>query len=132
MLTGGCHCGRVRYETDAEPFEATVCHCSICRRTTGAPFVAWATVPRARFRFVAGTPARLRSSAAAVRSFCPNCGTQLTFEGADTPDETDITTASLDDPGRVPPKDHTYVASRLAWVRLADGLPQYPEAREDK
>jgi hypothetical protein len=23
------------------PFNETNCHCSICRRTTGAPFVAW-------------------------------------------------------------------------------------------
>ena len=36
MLQGGCFCGRVRYEVTGIPFDETICHCSICRRTTGA------------------------------------------------------------------------------------------------
>ena len=27
MLTGGCFCGRVRYEAGGAPYNATVCHC---------------------------------------------------------------------------------------------------------
>jgi len=40
MLTGGCYCGYLRYDVFGQPFDETVCHCSIYRRTTGAPFVA--------------------------------------------------------------------------------------------
>jgi hypothetical protein len=36
-LTGGCACGAVRYETDAEPFHRTLCHCVDCRRAAAAP-----------------------------------------------------------------------------------------------
>ena len=36
MLTGGCFCGRVRYEARGPAFNRTSCHCSICRRTSGA------------------------------------------------------------------------------------------------
>ena len=129
MLHGGCFCGAVRFEAGGEPFHETNCHCSICRRTTGAPFVAWFSVPRAQFRFVRGAPSRFKSSAKGTRSFCSQCGTQLTFENEDAPDETDITTSSLDDPERVPPKDHTRASSKLRWVTLGDDLPQYPEAR---
>jgi hypothetical protein len=129
MLTGGCFCGRVRYETADAPFNQTNCHCSICRRTTGAPFVAWFSVARARLKMT-GDPARFRSSAKATRSFCPVCGTQIGFE-LDGAFETDITIASLDDPNGVPPVDHTRTASRLAWVKLADGLPQFRESREE-
>jgi hypothetical protein len=64
-----------------------------------------------------------------VRSFCPRCGTQLTFEHRDFPDEMDVTTCSLDDPVAAPPHDHTRASSKLDWVRLSDGLPSYPEAR---
>jgi len=39
MLTGGCFCGAIRYEADGAPFRETNCHCSICHRTTGAPFL---------------------------------------------------------------------------------------------
>jgi hypothetical protein len=129
MLTGGCLCGHVRYAADGAPFHETICHCSVCRRAAGAPMVAWFSVPRAGFRVVAGTPARFASSARAERTFCPRCGTPLTFEARDLADEVDVTTASLDDPEAVPPHDHTHTETRLRWVRLADGLPAYPERR---
>ena len=130
MLTGGCFCGRVRYEAEGAPFNQTNCHCSICRRTTGAPFVAWFSVPRSRLRLT-GEPMRFRSSGKATRSFCPECGTQLTFELDGPGDEIDVTTCSLDEPGRVPPVDHTRTSSRLEWVKLADGLPQFHESRQE-
>ncbi len=129
MLRGGCFCGGVRYEADGAPFNETNCHCSICRRTTGAPFVAWFSVRRSEFRFVSGRPVRFNSTDKGARSFCPRCGTQLTFEHGDFPDEIDVTTGSLDDPEAVPPRDHTRASSKLSWVRLSDGLPVYPEAR---
>lgn len=129
MLTGGCFCGWIRYEAAGTPFHETNCHCSICRRTTGAPFVAWFSVARERFRFVAGQAARFQSTPRATRSFCARCGTQLTFEHRDYPGEIDVTTCSLDDPDRVPPKDHIHTSSRVGWIHLADGLPAFSERR---
>ena len=129
MLTGGCLCGAVRYEATGQPFHETNCHCSMCRRAAGAPFVTWFSVPRSELRFVAGAPTRFRSSEKGTRSFCSRCGTQLTFEHADFADEIDVTTCSLDDPEALPPKDHTRASSRLSWVRLGDGLRQFAESR---
>jgi hypothetical protein len=128
MLTGGCFCGWIRYEA-ANPFDETNCHCSICRRTTGAPFIAWFSVPRPRFRFLSGRPTRFQSTQKGARSFCPRCGTQLTFEHDDFPDEIDVTTCSLDDPDSLPPRDHTHMSSKLRWIKLCDQLPEYPEGR---
>jgi len=130
MLTGGCFCGRVRYEAEGTPFNETNCHCSICRRTTGAPFVTWFSVPRSQF-YMTGEPTRFRSSGQGTRSFCPRCGTQISFELQGAADEIDVSTCSLDEPERVPPADHTRTASRLAWVKLADGLPQFREGRQE-
>ena len=56
-MTGGCFCGFVRYRADGAPFDETNCHCTICRRTSGAPFVAWFSVARADFAFIAGARA---------------------------------------------------------------------------
>jgi hypothetical protein len=130
MPTGGCCCGRIRYEAAGAPFHETSCHCSICRRTTGAPFVAWFSVARTRFRLTGGEPTRFNSTAAGTRSFCPHCGTQLTFEHEDSSDEIGVTICSLDDPELVPPRDHTHTSSKLNWVQLADGLPEHRERRE--
>jgi hypothetical protein len=127
MVKGGCYCGLVRYEAADEPFHETNCHCSICRRTTGAPFVAWFSVRRPAFRFVTGTPTEFGSTAKGKRKFCPRCGTQLTFEHEDFPDEIDVNICSLDDPNGTPPKSHLYTSSKLDWVLLADGLPEHRE-----
>jgi len=131
MLKGGCFCGAIRYEAAGASFHETNCHCSICRRTTAAPFVTWFTVPRCQFRLVEGTPTRFKSTPKGTRSFCPRCGTQLTFEHEDASGEIDVTTCSLDDPELLPPKDHTRTSSKLRWVKLGDGLREYRESRHD-
>ena len=129
MLKGHCLCGAVRYEAAGKVTNQTVCHCTMCRRAAGSPMVGWFTVPRASYRVVAGSPASYRSSAHAVRTFCPTCGTPLTYASTRFPDEIDVTTGSLDDPEAAPPLDHTSAATKLSWVKLADGLPAYPEWR---
>jgi hypothetical protein len=125
MLTGGCYCKAIRYRVPAQTFNSTICHCDMCRGTTGAPCVAWFSVASEDFELLSGTPTSFRSSAHATRTFCPTCGTQLTFADDATPGEVDITTCSLDDPNQVAPPDHTCTGSKLDWVELADGLPQY-------
>jgi hypothetical protein len=127
-MHGHCFCGFIRYQAGGAPFHETNCHCSICRRTSGAPFVAWLTVRRADFTFLAGEPAYFRSSDHGTRAFCPRCGTPVTFQSTHSPDEIDVTICSLDEPERVPPRDHTQVATRLPWVELGD-LPAFPGER---
>jgi hypothetical protein len=122
QLEGGCHCGAVRYLAAGQPYHATLCHCTDCRRTAGAPAVAWFTVRADGFRITRGEPRSYRSSAAATRTFCPVCGTALTYR-RDGLDEVDITIASLDRPEAVPPEDHTFARSRLHWM---DGLASLP------
>lgn len=129
MINGRCFCGFIRYVADGTPSNETNCHCSICRRVSGAPLVAWATVPAASFRVLSGTPSSFRSSDHGTRTFCPQCGTPLTFRSARFPDEVDVTICSLERPELLPPKDHTYVRSKLPWVGLGDALPVYEESR---
>jgi hypothetical protein len=128
-LQGGCFCGAVRYTVTGEIFNATLCHCTDCRRVSGAPALAWFSARRADFRFTKEEPTRFASSEHVLRSFCPHCGTTLTFEDARWPEELDIASASLDDPEQAPPGDHTFVRSRLSWMDLHDGLPEYPSTR---
>lgn len=129
MLTGGCFCNYVQYEARGTSSHETNCHCSICRRTGGAPFVAWFTVPASKFRIIAGAPTSFQSSEHGTRSFCPRCGTPLTFASSKSPQEVDVTTCSLRDPELLPPKDHTRVSGKLRWVELGDELPRFQEAR---
>lgn len=125
MLRGGCFCRFVRYETDAALFDEANCHCSVCRRTSGAPYVTWFSVPRSAFRWMSGEPTSFASSSHGTRSFCPRCGTQLTFASRRVAEEIDITVASLDEPSEVPPKADIHVATKLPWVVLDATLPSH-------
>jgi hypothetical protein len=127
ITTGGCLCGSVRYEASGEPYNITHCHCLDCRRSSGAPFVTWASFRRSDFQFVKGQPREIRW-AGRVRSFCAQCGTPLTFVNGS--DEIDVTVCSFDDPVRVTPADHTWIEDRLPWIYLADNLPAFPKRRE--
>jgi hypothetical protein len=131
MLTGGCYCKAIRYRISGPITHPTNCHCDICRGTTGAPCVAWFSVASENIELISGTLTRFRSSSHATRTFCPTCGTQISFVDDATPAETDITIGSLDDPNAVAPLDHTFTSGTLAWLKLADGLPQYRRRRSE-
>jgi hypothetical protein len=131
MLRGGCMCGQYRYQINGETRSETLCHCSMCRRSAGAPAVAWLTAARSDFSVIAGSLTCYRSSGTAWRSFCPRCGTQVLFESDAHPNELDVTIASLDAPGDRPPRDHTWCEARLPWLKVADELPAFEKARAE-
>jgi hypothetical protein len=124
MLTGGCFCGAIRYQATGRPLSATNCHCTMCRRVTGAPFLTWFSVRAGDFQMLRGKPARFNTSEHVTRSFCSRCGTHLTFQYANLPDILYVTSCSLDDPTLAPPVDNIYTDARLAWIG-PDGLPDY-------
>ncbi|HET6632135.1 MAG TPA: GFA family protein [Rhodanobacteraceae bacterium] len=125
---GGCLCGAVRYEADAEPINPHYCHCGSCRRASGAPVVGWANFPESEFRWTHGAP-RLRASSSVMRrGFCAECGSQLCCVEDDG--YVCVTIASLDDPAAVAPRYHIHVQHALPWLRIDDDLPR--EERKDR
>jgi hypothetical protein len=47
-FTGGCACGAIRYECNAEPIMMGKCHCRDCQHISGGPFVPFVIVLHAR------------------------------------------------------------------------------------
>lgn len=115
-IEGGCMCGQIRYVLTSDPIYQTMCHCSDCRRAAGAQSVAWVTVKDEHFAFTKGGPQRYRSSPHVVRTFCPTCGTSLTYWNERRDGETDIQTGSLDHPEDYPPTKDLFCRDRLPWV----------------
>jgi hypothetical protein len=130
-MTGGCACGAVRYRLASEPFDAGYCHCELCRRASGAPVLAFATVPLADYEITAGALTRRRSSSFGERGFCRDCGTQLTMRVHHQPDTIDFTLCSLDRPALIAPAFHIFFASRPAWFDVRDELPRHDRFRPD-
>jgi hypothetical protein len=124
--TGGCLCGSVRYQASGALSNLCHCYCTSCRRAAGAAVVPWGTFAYERFRVTQGTLTEYRSSPPVLRGFCAACGSSLTYRHATRPAEIDVTLASLDEAARFAPQLHVWVADKLPWVAIADGLPQYP------
>ena len=123
---GGCFCGAVGYEVSGAPRFLCYCHGESCRRAAGSPVVAWGTFDRTSFRVTHGTLAEFRSSAQVVRGFCGACGSCLTYRHEARPAEIDVTLASLDEVAQLAPQMHVWVADKLPWMKIEDGLPQFP------
>jgi hypothetical protein len=116
MNNGGCFCGSLRYVIEPEDAQVVNCHCSMCRRTSGAPYVTWILLSEEQFKLTAGSPAVLDSSDHGSRWFCSLCGTPIAFRSSKRPGTVDVTVASLDDPGAFPPAKGVYVETKLDWV----------------
>ncbi len=124
---GGCLCGAVRWRAEELPVEVTHCHCTTCRRASGAPVVTWATFARAAVTMT-GAPAERRATPDAVRSFCRDCGTPLAFSERARPAMIDLTAGSMDDPEQLRPTGHIWARSALTWLPIDDELPRHAEA----
>jgi hypothetical protein len=125
-VTGGCHCGAIRYEVNGDPMVHTLCHCADCRRHSGAPMVGWTMYALAAVKVVRGQPKIYQSSEHGRRHFCADCGTGLFYTNENIlPGIIDIQSSTYDDPNAVPAKMHIQVAERIGWMERAHELPTF-------
>lgn len=130
-LTGSCLCGAVQYEI-ANPLRfARNCHCTMCRKATGAAFATWAYVEYRDFRWIHGSDllGEYRSSPDVRRTFCKVCGSTLQYIADQAfPDAFGLALGTVNgDPG-CKPMHHVMVGSKAPWFAIADHLPQSEEA----
>ena len=125
MLEGGCHCRAVRYRITGETVYVALCHCSDCRRHSGAPVVTWAAVKAEQLE-VEGKLTTYASSEHGQRQFCPACGTGLFYRNEKVlPGLVDIQAGTLDDPAALEPTIHVQTAERLDYITRLDALPAF-------
>lgn len=94
--TGGCHCGRVRFEVDAPAaIEATECNCSICSKSGFLHLI----VARDDFRLLQGEDALSTytfNTATARHKFCRHCGVKSFYIPRSHPDGISVNVRCLD------------------------------------
>ena len=114
-LTGGCQCGALRYRVAAPFRDAGLCHCRMCQKASGGPFMAFAQTQDGSLRWERGELSVFRSSEIAERGFCAACGTPLTYRNLRT-GGISLSIGSLDDPNAVAPKWQLGVESAVGWL----------------
>lgn len=121
-LTGGCLCGRVRFEARPDKREGYYCHCRMCQMAVGNTRAAFINLRKDQVMWAGAVPAYYASSKIARRGFCSNCGTPLSFEYLDS-DFMDLSIGAFDEPAAITPTLHFAVESRIAEWHADDGLP---------
>ena len=124
-LTGGCLCGSVRFEATGRPGKPHTCSCSLCRRHSGAPTLAWVEYPRDAVVWTGpgGAPALWRSSDWSSRAFCPTCGS--TIGAIDDAPTVALVVGAFDRPALavLAPVGHSYRSGRPRWWHVAADAP---------
>ena len=90
-IVGGCLCGSVRYESEAEPVLTALCHCRHCQKQTSSAFSILLALPKGSLRTEGQALAAFEdvgdeSGLPVIRRFCPQCGSAIMTEIAATPD----------------------------------------------
>jgi hypothetical protein len=94
---GGCLCGAVRYRVTAAPVRGVICHCSMCRKHSGAPALAFVHFLIESFNWVKGAPTRYRSSTYAERVSVQDAEVRFTCMKKSSNDRVLVAVGSLDE-----------------------------------
>ena len=129
-MSGGCACGRVRFNASIDDDDAYLCHCRMCQRSSGAISLAFKNLRKAAVSWQS-EPDWYQSSPIASRPYCRECGTSLGFAYPDSANM-DLTVASFDEPGRFRPKFHFGIeGAHRAWLNT-EGLPEHRVEENEK
>lgn len=121
--TGGCRCGAVRFEAAAEPVHISFCHCSDCRRASGAPVSAFVGFGNDAVTLT-GETLKAFENGPVTRRFCGTCGSPITYEDSRVEGVVYFMLGAMDAPAHYKPTVHAYVREQLPFVHMPDGLPR--------
>ncbi|WP_437572348.1 GFA family protein [Sorangium sp. So ce542] len=128
MLTGSCYCGLVRFEVDDAFDYAFYCHCSRCRRRTGAACSAVGGIAIDKVRISAGREhlVKVDESEEGYRGLCDRCFSPL-YDTVRGDTFAHVQLGALSEAPARRPDHHIYVGSKAAWHPITDDLPQFEE-----
>ncbi|WP_206079485.1 GFA family protein [Polyangium spumosum] len=126
-ITGGCFCGKVRYQIEAPLGPGRCCHCSRCRKAFSGAGSAYAEVVPGSFSWLSGEENLTfhETTPGWGLCFCRTCGSTLCGTAGEKVHG--VTLGSVDgDPG-VQIEMHIFVDSRAPWDHIGGDAPRYAE-----
>jgi hypothetical protein len=128
-IDGGCHCGYITYEGEADPDKASICHCSDCQTLSGSPFRASVPVPGDSFKLRSGEPTIYvktgESGNKRAQAFCPRCGSPIYATSVgDGPKIYNIRVGTTRQRNQIVPKRQIWCRSQQAWLGEMAAMPK--------
>ena len=125
-LTGSCLCGALHYTVTGEPGRFYHCHCSRCRKASGAGHSSNLFVENGTLTFTGDTGLiksfKLPEAERFTRTFCTECGGALPRAIA-AMNFVFVPAGTLDNEPNITPQARIFQESRAAWSCAGDDLP---------
>src|SRR6202035_2572517 len=116
--TGGCLCGKIRYEITEAPQLVYTCHCVDCQRITSSAFSMAIVVTDVAFRIAGIEPRAIQRTAdsggVVTRWVCPECGSWVLRCV-----EFRVRAGTLDDTSWLRPT--AFLDPQQPWITLPEG-----------
>jgi len=129
MIHGSCLCGALQFRIDGRVSDLHRCHCSVCRKATGAGAIAILATAARSFEWLCGGEEAIRTfqrPSGWTASFCPSCGTPAPRLHENGKIWT-IPAGCLDDDPGVKVAEHIFVGSIASWDHVSPGAAEHEE-----
>ncbi len=123
-----CSCGQLRAEALDDPVRVVVCHCSECKRRTGAAYVVSAYFQKNHIEVNGpnSTFVRRCSEGRTIDfSFCSSCGSTVYWRADLLPELIGVAVGLFDDPTFPEPTSSIYERNRLPWVAFERQISRF-------
>jgi hypothetical protein len=123
-VTGGCHCGAVKFTAEVDPAKVRICHCTDCQIIGGSAYTTNAPAMLGTFKLLSGSPAIYIKTAESgnkrAHAFCTTCATRI-YSGSVgiEPPQYSLRAGALDQRDQLPPKQQIWCDSAMPWAKLA-------------
>ena len=125
-IDGGCHCGYITYEGEADPDKASICHCTDCQKLSGSAFRTVVPVSGETLKMKGEPTIYVKTGESGnmrQQAFCPRCGSPIfSAPPGDGPKMYFIRLGTVRQRDQIIPKTQIWARSKLAWV---DGVAAF-------
>ncbi|KPA21718.1 Glutathione-dependent formaldehyde-activating enzyme [Shimia sp. SK013] len=123
-ITGRCYCGAVLLVSDHLPATVAYCHCSDCRRWTGAPLPAFAAFGADHLSAKPDQGTGISHTQGVTRWNCNACGSPLMARFEYLPDQVYVPLGLIDQAADLAPALHCHADAAYPWLHLQDDAPR--------
>ena len=123
-ITGRCYCGGITLAVQESPRTVAYCHCTDCRRITGAPVAAFVAFEENAVLVSPAWPTSKSFFSGVTRWCCPDCGSPLRAAFDYLPGQLYVPIGLIDQAAQLSPDLHAHDGCRLPWLQIADDIPR--------
>lgn len=127
-LTGRCYCGAVTLSIEKRPETVAICHCTDCRRVTGAAVAAFAAFARGTVAISPDPGNGFEVTPGVRRWFCRTCGSPLAATFDYLPQQIYVPVGVLDFADELTPELQCHSANKPPWFETLHQLPKHEKS----